>query len=223
MYCSQCGVKASGKFCHQCGSPLQISLAIQVLRDDGMATAPEDWEQDSRYDSIIRVEAVRTVIAHHAANARKGVSGETILALYDKIVSSPVPLESLAAVVQPLYESWGIRTGKERIELIETPVGRAIARTLCSFARQGQAFRSAEQGESSCILTADLPSSACALKGKLTVSLLRREIQTQVAAKTDIPGQMYDWGKSRRCLEQLFNDLRSDLGLPPSFSQRQVA
>jgi len=223
MFCSQCGEKASGKFCHQCGNPLQIVEAILVLPGEGAPPEPGNWEHDARYEKIVRVDAVRTVIAHHAAHAKTGVSGEAILALYDKIVPSPVPLEGLVAVLQPLYASWGFRTGKERTELIETPIGRAIARALCSFAKYGQTFQSAEQSDSGCILTADLPSSVCAMKGKLTISLLRSEFRTQVAAMTAIPGQMYDWGKSRRCLDQLFNDLRSDLGLPPSSSRRRVA
>ena len=223
MFCSQCGEKAGGKFCSQCGSPLPTPDAVLVLRDEDFVTETTDWEHDWRYQNIVRVEAVRAVIANHAAHAPKGISGEAVLALYDKIMQSPVPLESLAGIVQPLYESWGIRTGKERTELIETPIGRAIARTLCSLAKHGQTFDSAEQRDSGCVLTAELPSSACALKGKLTVCLLRRKAGTQVAATTYIPGQMYDWGKSRRCLEHLFHDLRCDLGLPPGSNRRQVA
>lgn len=223
MFCSECGVKASGKFCHQCGSPLHASEGVLTLKEEDFQPDVGEWEQDARYEQIVRVEAVRTVIAHHAANAPKGLSGEAVLALYDKIVSSPVPLESLAAVMQPLYESWGVRTGKERTEVIAAPIGRMIARTLCSLARHAQTFQSAEQRESGCILTAELPSSVCALKGKLTISLQQRQGRTEVSASTYIPGQMYDWGKSQRCLETLFNDLHSDMGLPPGLPQQRVA
>lgn len=223
MFCSQCGVKACGKYCHQCGSPLHAADDGLVLPDEAVVMDPVDWEQDARYEVIVRVGAVRAAIAHHAANAPKGVSGEAILALYDKVMSSPIPLESLAAVLQPLYESWGIRTGKERGGSIAAPIGRAIARTLCSFAKHGQTFQSAEQHDAGCVLTAELPSSVCSLTGKLTISLLGRGPQTQISATTVIPGQLYDWGKSNRCLEQLFNDLQSDLGLPPGGNQRRVA
>jgi len=223
MFCSQCGVKATGKFCHQCGSPLHSDDAGLIVLEQDVALEPVDWEQDARYENIIRVEMVRRVIAHHAANAPKGVSGEAILALYDKVMSSPIPLESLAGVLQPLYESWGIRTGKERGGWIAAPIGRAIARTLCSFAKHSQTFQTAEQHDAGCILTAELPSSVCALKGKLTISLLRREQQTYISATTAIPGQLYDWGKSNRCLEQFFNEVQTDLGLPPSLNQRRVA
>ncbi len=187
------------------------------------ATKPGDWEQDARYENIIRLDAVRAVITQQAANARQGVSGESLLALYDKIVASPIPLKNLVAIVQPLYASWGIGTGKQRTDLIEIPIGRVIAHTLCSFAKHGQAFQSAQQHDTGCVLNADLPSSVCALKGNLTISLLRHELHTQVTATTSIPGQLYDWGKSHRCLEQFFIDLKSDLGLPASVNLRQVA
>jgi hypothetical protein len=224
MFCSQCGMAATGKFCHQCGSPLAAAAEdVLVLRDEDFEPEAGEWEQFTRYDQIVRVEAVRTVIADHAAAARKGLSGEAVLALYDKVVESPVPLEKLAAVLQPLYASWGVRTGKERSEDIAVPIGRAIARALCSLARQSQAFEGAEQHPAGCVLTAELPSSVCALKGKLIVALIKRDQRTRVRASTDIPGQMYDWGKSQRCLETLFRDLHSDMGLPPRPGRRHVA
>jgi hypothetical protein len=224
MFCSQCGVKASGKFCHQCGSLLNVSDAVLAIAEQKSGqNVPKDWERDPLYENVIRTESVRSVIARHAANAPKIVSGESILAIYDKVVQSPIPLEKLAAVVQPLYASWGSRTGKEHTELIRIPIGRAIAQTLCSLAKHGQTLQNVEQLEDGCLLNADLPSSVCALKGTMTISLRSFESDTQVAATTSIPGQLYDWGKSNRCLQQLFSDLRAELGLPPGCNRRQVA
>ncbi len=42
-------------------------------------------------------------------------------------MASPIPLESLAKVIQPFYDSLGIRTTKKREEAIDLPIGRAIA------------------------------------------------------------------------------------------------
>lgn len=223
MYCSQCGTKASGKFCHQCGCPLQDDEGALLLTDADFVEEVTDWEQEVRYERIIKVDAIRIAIARHAATAPKGVSGEALLALYDKIVSSPVPLESLAAIIQPMYDSWGIHTSKKRSELLPAPIGRSIARSLCSFAKHSQTLDSTEHHDAGCILFADIPSSVCSFKGKLIVSLLKRDQYTQVTAETHIPGQMYDWGKSQRCLEHLFNDLNSDLGLPSANRPRLVA
>lgn len=223
MFCSQCGAKVQGKFCSQCGYRLESQDGILELQEKDLLSNAMAWEQDWRYENIMRVEDVRSAIAHQAANATKGVSGEAFLALYDKIVSSPIPLERLAAIIQPLYESWGIRTGKQRSEELESPIGRTIAQTFCSLARRCQTFLSAQQHPTGCVLHAELPSSMCALKGKLMVSLVGVGTRTRVSAATDIPGQMYDWGKSNRCLDQFFVDLRSNLGLPPSHRDQVAA
>lgn len=224
MFCSQCGVNASGKFCYQCGSPLQApNLALHAEVAETPANREVDWDSEVCYETIIRVDAVRLAISKNASAAPKGLSGEAILELYDKFVTSPIPLESLASIVQPLYDSWGIHTGKERIAVIEVPIGRAIARSLCSLAKHGQTLQSAEQSESACFLSAELPSSVCSLKGKLTVSVMKRGQFSQIEASTNIPGQMYDWGKSQRCLDSLFSDLKSDMGLPPAQLQRKAA
>ena len=117
-------------------------------------------------------------------------------------------------MIQPLYDSWGIRVGKERVELLHAPIGRVIAQTLCSFAKHNQTFQTAHQIEYGCLLIAELPSSFCSLKGKLQVKLILQGDRTRVEASIIIPGQVYDWGKSNRCLDQFFVDQHSDLGLP---------
>jgi len=45
------------------------------------------------------------------------------------------------------------------------------------------------------------------LEGDLLVSVRRNGSQAEVTGATRINGQFYDWGKSNRCLDQLFTDL----------------
>jgi hypothetical protein len=45
------------------------------------------------------------------------------------------------------------------------------------------------------------------LKGELVVEVRAEGSATLVEAGLTIPGQVYDWGKSRRALVQLFDDL----------------
>lgn len=212
MYCSNCGTKASGNFCSQCGARIRTEQANLVLQS--IETEPYEWETDSDFENIVQVKAVRHAIAQNASKAVKGISAEAIFALYDKILSSPIPMERLAAVIQPLYDSWGVRTGKERVELLLAPIGWVIAQTLCSFAKNAQAFQSAISIEYGCLLIAELPSSICSMKGTLQVKLILQGNRTRVEASTIIPGQAFDWGKSTRCLEHYITDLNSDLGLP---------
>jgi hypothetical protein len=203
MYCSDCGKPASGKFCCHCGSPLEpvdiIDQTVEVV-----------WENEVRYDMLIKLPQVRETIDRHARQAKKGVSGEQFLSLCEAIIPMGVPLEKLAGFIQPLYAKMGIGTGKQRTETISAPVGRVMLRALCFLARNGHTMRHVQQAEDGCEFEAVLPSDLWALEGDLILNIKRHAQQTQVTAATKIGGQTVDWGKSTRCLNRLFNELRLD-------------
>ena len=118
-----------------------------------------------------------------------------------------MPIEALTGVAQPLLTQLGIETGKQRTEGVAAPPGRVLVRALCSLARHGQSLRSVVQAEDGCLLEAVLPSDLFSLEGELLVGVRRVGEQAEVAATVHIGGQIYDWGKSKHCLEQLFSDL----------------
>lgn len=219
MFCSQCGTKAEGKFCYQCGAPLagatSQSMAMTPTAppqagDEPLTVLPADWADEVHYETVMRVPEVRERIERHAKLAPKRVSGEDLLAIFDKVASPNIPTQKLAAIAQPIYAALGIGTGKRRAESVNAPVGRALVRVLCSLARRGQPLRTVRQAEDGCMLEASLPSDAFALEGDLVVSIRRHGQATEVEAATRIKGQLYDWGKSKRCLNTLFEDLQAE-------------
>lgn len=227
MVCSQCGSAASGRFCSQCGEKLVLTaepiLVAEVVRPGSPPPLPFRWEHDCCYEKLIAHPAVRPVLAQHAAQAKTGITGEQFLSACDKLISSPVSFAGVAALVQPLYASWGMRTGKQRCEQISAPAGRALARVLCSLARHGQTIQRVEQGPHGCHLTATLPSSLCSFAGELKLLVEAHGTLSQLTAETIVPGQLYDWGKSRRVLDQLFQDIQHDQGLPPADAAHRAA
>jgi len=206
MFCSECGKQVTGKFCCHCGTPLGKVANVDVI------DAPVEvvWENEVRYDMLLKLPQVRETIDRHARLAKKGISGEQFLSLCEAIIPMGVPLEKLAGFIQPLYARLGIGTGKQRTETIAAPVGRVILRALCFLARNGHSMRHVSQAEDGCELEAVLPSDIWALEGDLILSIKRQAQQTQVTAATKIGGQVIDWGKSSRCLDRLFTDLRLD-------------
>ena len=80
---------------------------------------------------------------------------------------------------------------------------------ICSLARYGRALTQVHQGEDGCVLEAVIPRTMCSLEGELIISIRRDQGGSQVEAATKIPGQLFDWGKSKQCLNQLFEDLES--------------
>lgn len=207
MFCSECGKSVHGKFCSFCGTARTAAdLAVEIKPMDVVP----DWEGEVQYESIIRFPGVRESIERHSQQAIKQLSGEQFLALADKLVPLGVSLESLASIAQPLYAKLGIKTGKQRCQQVQAPLARVMVRALCSLARRGQSLRRVTQAVDGCLLEATLPSDLCSLEGELLLSMRRVGSQAEVNGSTRIPGQIYDWGKSNRCLDRLFTDLASD-------------
>lgn len=204
MYCSNCGEKASGNFCASCGARLATA--------DGKpanAVVPLDWSQEVRYETLVQIPEVRDRIAREATGAKKSLTGEQYLELFDKAFSPAVSLKKVAEIAQPLYASWGIQTGKTRLGIMPAPVGKVIVAVLCSLARTGRTIKHVTQAEDGCVLEATMPSDLFSLEGEEVISIRRTAEGTRVEAATKIPGQLYDWGKCNRCLSKLFEELEA--------------
>ncbi len=181
-------------------------LEVTFLPDD----APQPWDEEVNYRTLVKTPEVRELIDRYAGLSRKKMSGEELLQLAEKIMPTGVPLDKVMSLFQPLATQMGIGTGQERVERIQAPVGRVLVRALCSLARHGQSLRHIRQGSDGCALEATLPSDIWALEGQLGITVVRRGGWTDVGAATKVGGQWFDWGKSRRCLDQLFADLQHD-------------
>ena len=202
MFCSNCGAEVSGNFCSKCGAPVRnVSVS-----PGGMA---QDWSGEVRYEKLIRISEVRDIVSRHASMAKNRLSGEEFLAFSDKIIPLGFSLEKLGAVVQPISAQIGMKTGKEYSETLSSPPGTVIVAALCSLARHGQVMQQVRQFEDGCLLEATLPSDIWSFEGALYVSVRKTGTGTRVDGATKIKGQLFDWGKSKRCLETLFADIKA--------------
>jgi hypothetical protein len=208
MFCSHCGAAARDKFCSHCGRAL---LAI-VRPDEPAAPASAiEWQSVVEYETVVSVPAVRDRIARAAAQAKRRMTGEQFLDLCGKPLGSltgvPLPWSSIAQFARSVYANLGIKTGKSREAAFTLPPGEAMVAVLCWLARTGRTLRAAHQLTDGCLLKASLPSDLFALEGDLLVSVGRAGRGAKVSATIEIEGQAFDWGKSTRCLDELFADL----------------
>lgn len=98
----------------------------------------------------------------------------------------------------------------ERFMALRTiPIGTAIVSALCSLARHGQVLQQVHQFEDGCLLESSLPSDMWSFAGTLYVTLRKTQSGTSVDCATHIEGQLFDWGKSNRCIDELFADIQS--------------
>jgi hypothetical protein len=213
MFCSECGKEASGKFCWNCGAPLHgAAAAPQATAAAQPATvapsAPVDWQHVSDYDTLVHNPEVRDLLAmQKPASAR--LTGEEFVENFGKIVKSPVSVVPVMAIAQDVYSRLGIHAGKTRSETYDKPVGRVIVSALCALARGGYKVQDVRQASDGCMLICAIPSDMFSLAGQLIVTIRREPQGTSVHADTRIEGQLMDWGKSNRCLKELFDGIAS--------------
>lgn len=222
MYCAECGTRGTGKFCTACGNRLAASsgadgtLYSGDIERAGADFDPTvflsiDWSDLIEYEQLISIPAVRDRIARAAAQSKKRMSGEEILDLYGKAMGKftgvSLPMSTIAGFAQSAYAKMGVKTGKSLAAVFAMPTGEMIVRVLCHHAKNGRVLRDLQQLSDGCILRASLPSDLFALEGDLVVAVTRQLRATRIEAQTDIPGQVFDWGKSVRCLETLLGEL----------------
>jgi hypothetical protein len=176
------------------------------------ADAGTDWYAEHRFEVIASVPAVSTAVSSCAAHAPARMSAEEFLAKATLVLPHGAAIRRGGARGRALGLRWGLRTDKSREAEIPAPIGRVIASVLCSLAYHGQAVDSVEQREDGCTLTAEIPSDFKTYGGVLQVSVNRGSSgSTTVHATAQIPGQLFDWGKSKQTLAALFADV---LALP---------
>ena len=82
---------------------------------------------------------------------------------------------------------------------------------LCALAAGGHELRRVENANDDCVIEALVPSDIWSFAGILTVTLAAADGASVVTAATRIAGQMFDWGKSRRILKALFDEIEREL------------
>lgn len=176
-----------------------------------LATLPIEnsipWEQEVRYEMLIKFPHVRKKLAELANNATKGNSAEDFLSLCDSAFKpmGPFSMTKIAPVLQSMYGKMGVNTGKQRKEALSLPVGVVLFNVLCSMASQGHKIKEVSQGEDGCILQAVIPSSIWTMEGKLMITVTKLPHGTQLEAATKITGQYFDWGVSNKLLDSLYH------------------
>ncbi len=232
MFCTQCGKAAAPEhvFCAGCGTRLVRETAAPMglmAAASEFAAAPEpapnwtgeDWRETTNYRAVLGHPEVKALIAEAAKANKAGMSADEFMKLAQPVLnasgSGGVPLKLITEIVTPIYAKMGVKIGKDTKNGYATAFGRVLAAILCSLASRSQTLVAIQEGTDGCVVQAEIPSSLTTGKGKLSLTLERKAEGTLVASAVVFEGQSSDWGRSKRVLDDLHQDILNYRSLQP--------
>jgi hypothetical protein len=112
-----------------------------------------------------------------------------------------------------------IGTGKEAEHVFEQPYGYVALAVLTFFAEKKMQITGISEANDEGLIEAVLPRNFLSVEGQIAVKLRADEFRVITAAAVKVPGQMYDWGRSKRTLAKLFEAVDTHVA---TFHQRDL-
>jgi len=228
MFCTQCGKPAAPEhnFCAGCGTRLALDAPAEVAPSMAVGGAPalsgtplEDWRTTTRYRAVLAHPEVQALIADASRASKAGMSADEFMKLAQPVLdaagSGGIPIKLIAEIAAPLYARMGVKTGKDAKNGYATPFGRVLAAILCSLASRNQRLIAIEEGADGCVVLAQIPASMTTWTGQMTLSVERKPEGTLVSSAVVFQGQSSDWGRARRVLDDLHQDILNYRTLQP--------
>ncbi len=206
MFCIHCGARGAKSFCASCGTSQVSESADARASADEVLSSHEDaeiivadirWTDTLQYAVVLNQPEARARIAACANEAKQGVSGEDLLALFDAVSTIGFSLGKLTKAILPIYDKLGIKTSREAQVRCVSPPGRVLLAALCAFASRGLKIEDVEQATNACCLTAKIAAGIVTNSGQLQVMLSVHESDVLVKVSATTSGQWYDWGKAQ--------------------------
>jgi hypothetical protein len=196
-----------------------VSAAPASIVPSPPAAPLEDWRATTNYRVVLAHPEVKALIADASKASKAGMSADEFMKLAQPVLdaagSGGVPMKLIAEIAAPMYAKMGVKTGKDAKNGYATPYGRVLAAILCSLASRNQTLIAIEEGTDGCVVQAEIPSSMTTWKGKMSLTLERRPEGTLVSSAVVFEGQSSDWGRAKRVLDDLHQDILNYRTLQP--------
>lgn len=208
MYCVHCGADGAAAYCRQCGKSQDADTPIVASLSPAR---PDAWSQQLQYRPLLEYDEPRARIRAASKQAKRGVSGDDVLAVLDAVIPSPIALSKVTHVMVPIVDRLGIRTQNELQAVWQAEPGRVLLGFVCSLATKSLDVSDVEQAAAECTLSAKLPLGILTNPGMVTAKFETHSGWVRGSFLITIAGQWYDWGKSKRLLEELVAGINHDL------------
>lgn len=203
MYCANCGQPVSGNFCANCGTPVAGNVGEKP------PASALHWTEEPSIPALMANPEVATLIKHYAGQAETKLNADDFLGIFDKIMKpGGVSMKKIAEISVPIFEKMGVNTAHSTVQTLPFGLHESIVRCVCAIAKDGFPVTKIDLAENGLIIVATMPSDFFSWDGEMLVSMEGLGAETQITIHTKIKGQLYDWGKSKRRMERLIEDLR---------------
>jgi hypothetical protein len=155
------------------------------------------------YRQVVDDPRCQEILKWAAAEADTQMSGEEFLSSAAKVASIPLPLGAIGAGLGRGYAALGVKTGKTQTHVVNQPYGYVLLAVLAFLAASAMPIVDVADTSEQAVVQAVLPSNPLSWRGRVIVALRADEGRVHVEAGTKIPGQLYDWGRSKRVLAKL--------------------
>lgn len=187
----------------------------------------------TNYRQVVDDPHCQEVLTWAAADADAPMSAEQFLKIAGRVVVIPLSLVSTGVPIPFSGKTFsatsvsmsrfsaklGAKTGKTQTHVVAQPYGYVLLAVLAFLAENAMPITDVAQTNGQCVIKAVLPSNALTWKGHVFVTLRAEGQRVDVEAATTIPGQLLDWGRSRRLLGKLFQTVEARAA---SFRERDL-
>lgn len=200
MFCSQCGKEVSGNFCAHCGASLQMETPSRQ--------AAKHWQEEATIPGLLANPEVRALVRHFAAKAQKHLDADDYFSAIDKIFKpGGVSFKALADVAVPIFGKLGIHTDHALTKVLAFSLNEAILRGMCVLAVKGWPVTKIDLAEKGIIIHATIPSDLFTWTTDLLIHIEAEQQQAKLSLRTSIKGQWFDWGKSKRTMNRILDEI----------------
>jgi hypothetical protein len=215
MFCTQCGRQfgETDRFCAGCGAPRAGTDAALPSTPSLPEIDPAlDWRASTVAREIMGHPEVRARIGQVTGANPQGMTAEQFYEIARPILmvtgAGPAPpLKLLKDVALPLYAKFGVKSHTECSQGFRNTFGETLAAVLCSLASRSQPVEDIADATNGCVITSKMASSIWSWEGKMVITLETRPEGTLLKGAITVPGQTSDWGKAKRVLQDLIDDV----------------
>lgn len=166
------------------------------------------WQDEHRAEVLLLNPLIQNRIARHTRGGQAELSAISALKnAFSKGDKAGFLLGLSLAGNLLIQRRRKLPPGPKRTEQLPWPIGSTIVAVLVSFANRGQRLIDIQQGSAGCTLTGEIDFSSFSVPGLITASINRNADGSVIDAEVQLPGGQIDFGKRKRILNKLFDDI----------------